>query len=517
MTLRPRQRGELLLKAVVILVPFSLASGSHATTWIVPSDAPTIQAAISLALPSDTIEVEPGTYIGPGNRDIDFGGKNLVLRSSGGAGVTILDCQGLGRGLVFQNGEGNAAVVEGLTIANGRAAQGGAIQCIGASPTVVDCVLPANRADQSGGAVSCGFGAAPRLFRCQIENNTAFFSGGGVSCINASAEIVNCSFSGNSAGLLGGGIYCREASPTIKGSRFVDNRSDGAVGGMVFYHFSAPVIDSCIVSGNRASASAGGVFCDEQASPTFLNCVVTGNYAEFSGGAIFCTARSSATIRGSTLSGNKALQMGGGLFAEGISTFILERSILWGNCSATDGETHLADIASEASFSCSDVDSFQIGGPGAASYLADDIFVDPLFCSPQDCAVAPTGDGEYALEAASPCLPGASPCGVRIGALGACDATSVPSLFGGVTLSVFPNPSVTVTQMRYLLPENAVARLTIFDVAGRQVRAFDVQGGSGSLAWDGHDATGERTPPGIYFLRLEAGDRIETQRFTKLR
>lgn len=353
-----------LLGVAVLTVSLSLATIAHATTWIVPSGAPTIQSAIGLAATGDTIEVEPGTYSGPGNRDIDFGGKNLILRSVGGAAVTILDCQGSGRGLVFQNGEGNAAVVEGFTIMNGRADQGGGIRCSGASPTVVDCVLTTNRADQSGGGILCGFGAAPRLIRCRIEDNTGFFSGGGISCLNASPEIADCVVSGNQVQLLGGGIYCRESSPSIIGCQVMDNVSNGAGGGMVFYHLSASVVTGCTVTGNRSGGNAGVVFCDDDASPTFVDCVMTGNHTDGSGGGIFCTSRSSATIRGTTLSGNQAVQKGGGLFAMDFSTFTLERSVLWGNCSATDDEAHLADATSQASFICSDVDSFGVGGSG---------------------------------------------------------------------------------------------------------------------------------------------------------
>ena len=99
--------------------------------------AATLQAGIALGAPGDTIEVDPGTYSGPGNRDLDFGGKALVLRSVAGAAVTILDCQASGRGLVFQTGEGHAAIVEGFTITGKRRF----MLSSGASPTRNDLKL----------------------------------------------------------------------------------------------------------------------------------------------------------------------------------------------------------------------------------------------------------------------------------------------------------------------------------------------------------------------------------------
>ena len=521
---RPRAR-VLVTCAAIISTALTLGSGSRAATWIVPADAPTIQSAVGFASPGDTIRVEPGTYTGSGNRDIDFGGKPLVLRSRDGATATVLDCQGAGRGLVFQSGEGGGAVVEGFTIANGRADQGGAIRCSASSPTVVDCVMSGNRADQSGGAISCGFGAAPRIIRCAFEDNSSFLSGGAISCINASAEITECVISGNTAGILGGGIYCREASPTLSGCQVVNNVSGGAGAGLVFYHSSAPVVIACVVAGNRASGSAGGVFCDDNASPTFVDCLITGNYADFSGGAILCTARSSATIRGSTLSGNRAVERGGGLLAEAMSGFTVERTILWGNCAATDAQAHLSDSGSHVSFICCDVNSFGVGGPGSTSYLTDNIFADPLFCSPGDCALAPDSGGDYALEAGSPCRAETSPCEAQIGALGpGCGVSGIlPEVtFGaaGPHLRVTPNPARGATTIECRLPKAAEVRIEVYDIAGRHIRklfAGFLGEGTRSFAWDGRDDRARRVPSGIYVLKLDTRDESVSARVLQLR
>ena len=48
-----------------------------------PADFTNIQAAIDDANHGDTVEVRPGTYTGDGNRDIDFLGKAITIRSVG--------------------------------------------------------------------------------------------------------------------------------------------------------------------------------------------------------------------------------------------------------------------------------------------------------------------------------------------------------------------------------------------------------------------------------------------------
>ena len=42
---------------------------------------PTIQAAINAATDGEVVELADGTYIGPGNRDLDFLGKGITVRS----------------------------------------------------------------------------------------------------------------------------------------------------------------------------------------------------------------------------------------------------------------------------------------------------------------------------------------------------------------------------------------------------------------------------------------------------
>ncbi len=43
----------------------------------------TIQEGLDAAVDYDVVLVRPGTYTGDGNRDLDFGGKELTLISEG--------------------------------------------------------------------------------------------------------------------------------------------------------------------------------------------------------------------------------------------------------------------------------------------------------------------------------------------------------------------------------------------------------------------------------------------------
>jgi hypothetical protein len=70
-----------------------------------------------------------------------------------------------------------------------------------------------------------------------------------------------------------------------------------------------------------------------------------------------------------------------------------------------------------------------------------------------------------------------------------------------------PNPAAPPTLIPFVLPEAGEVRLTVLDVAGREVRALaggSFAGGAHSIAWDGRNARGEAVARGVYWVRLEA-------------
>jgi hypothetical protein len=98
------------------------------------------------------------------------------------------------------------------------------------------------------------------------------------------------------------------------------------------------------------------------------------------------------------------------------------------------------------------------------------------------------------------------------------DPASVENVYASVSGSIprayalrqnGPNPFHAITTIAFDLPVAGRVRLDVMDVGGRVVRTL-VRGampaGAHSVTWDGCDDAGASVGPGVYFVRMSAGD-----------
>jgi hypothetical protein len=294
-------------RLVLICVFALLASPCPARVITVDDDGPAdydnIQGAINVARDGDIVEVQPGMYTGPGNRDIDFLGRAITVRSTdpndiNTVAATIIDCNGSRdephRAFHFHRGEDSNSVIYGVTITGGFAPwheycpgggqcwevgdPGAGIYCEDAGPTIKNCIISANKTLGSGGGI---FGCGGPIINCKITDNETmgFLCNGGGVC-ECSGPIINCRISGNSATGNGGGV----------------------------------------------SECSGGVF----------NCIITGNFAGWAGGGIGNAYVNSSNVISCVICYNLAHSFGGGGVAAGLeANFVIINSIVWGNEAAS--------------------------------------------------------------------------------------------------------------------------------------------------------------------------------------
>jgi hypothetical protein len=491
-------------------------------------DFPTIQAALSSpsVVNGDVITLSDGIYAGPGNRDVDFLGKNVTIRSTTGniyQSTAIIECQGgpgtPHRGFIFHSGETSGALLLGIIVQHGYAenADGGGIWIGNASPTIDYCdVHGCVAAEGNGGGIACIGPGTPTIIRCGVYDNssggaTARNGGGIYTTASAPTSMQYVTLNRNhavhtqsGAGGNGGAIYCTNAqlSDVDAGS----NQADG-LGGAIYA--TGGTCTNLHLLGNSATGPGGGAALT---GTTLVQCIVTGNLsATGSGGGVYASGFSN--IHATTISGNRALSGGG--FA-GSDTFF-DWTIIWGNCASNQG--HEMDSGNNVTISCCCVDAS--GMSGVVGVTGPLVLTDPLFCSPLPCAQAPIVGGTYSLDAASPCLPANNACVVQIGALGqGCNVVAVEG--GPVALRDglrVPAVSQGEIKVEWSLASAGSARVTVHDVGGRCLATLvdgSFAAGSHEVSWSGQDDSGRPAPRGVYFVRLVTRTGVCKQRLVRI-
>jgi parallel beta-helix repeat protein/predicted outer membrane repeat protein len=261
-----------------------------------PADYNNIQAAVTAAMPGDTVSLADGVYTGPANQAIDFGGKAITLKSAHGPARCILDCQSRDRGIYFRHSETPMAVVDGLTIMNGRASEGGAIFCSDmTSATIRNCILRDNNATYRGGAIATGYNSAPVIEGCLIYANTAESSGGGISCWQTTLTLTDCTISRNTTRGEGGGLHFYSSTVNVSRCTFSGNTavSDG---GAIYFSQAAPAFSNCVFTDNQASYGGGAVSCSYGTAGIVVNCTFRGNTTANRGGGVLCSNGGAITL-----------------------------------------------------------------------------------------------------------------------------------------------------------------------------------------------------------------------------
>jgi len=386
MNCRPRCLCSLMVLISVLVAPTVLSAATLVVDLDGKTGYDTIAEAVDAAVDGDTIVINPGTYTGRGNRDIELHDKSITIQSSdpGDAEVveaTIIDCAGAAndphRAFVISD---STAEIKGLTIVNGLAEAGGAILCQDGVLAIENCRLVNNGtlAGGPGGAVCC-YDAAVNIAGCRVAENftgagasgkggdsLSGGDGGGVYASNSVVYVSDSAIVGNVTGGgadsnttpgdggNGGGIYADGLvviDSTITGNVCGDGGDgpDGGFGGIGGGIFSARAsIDTSIIEGNAAGSAGvdatdskggdgegavgGGIYCSD--SIQIFSSLVAGNRGG-SGAGLWC---SQGLIDHCTIAGNRGTEaedlkdadaLGAGVSCS--AETIVTNSILWDN------------------------------------------------------------------------------------------------------------------------------------------------------------------------------------------
>ena len=405
-------------------------------------DFTSIAAALEVALPNVTVQVDQGTYLEsrltlpPGvilTKAPDATGPAAVGSLDGGPIFALTDLPDTVR-------------ISGLTF---TAADSSAIQIEYCDAVLTGCRFVDNSSHRGGGAIRAVDNAGHRLklLECVFEGNESIRDGGAVEA-GGELEMIGCSLVDNYSGYFGGGLGFHGEILVVKENRFQANRAQWFGGAASSVTSQYLYFQDCEMVDNLATNASGGFFSSDE--PKYIyDCIFRGNQDLGGGsGVVFVTGTSAGTwVRNCAFVGN--------IGVTGI--FKVHTATLFYGCTFADNlvQGHVITGVPDASwFSLTECLLAFNGGPVASPEFSGDLLqyyvgatniygntggdwvgplvnaagrpgnfsADPLFCSLES--------GSFSLRADSPCLAANTTSGYLIGAGGLGCATENPVIVG---------------------------------------------------------------------------------------
>jgi len=447
----------------VFLILASLSVSAFGADLLVPSQYPTILAAINAATPGDTVVISPGMYAGQDNSNLHLSGKNVKIRSTDPTNPdvvagTIIDCFDVfyGDNPAFYLDSNSTLILDGITILDGYAYNsGGGIYCRNSTAIIRNCVFEDCMAFDQGGAVYAE-NSFLKFLNCTIYDSSSDTFGGAIYSRNSEIELQDCAITESFARDSGGAIYAESNSKLTLNKCLLNDNSTSWDGGAICAHDCELSITDCNIIGNATlrGGCGGGIYSlgylpyNSDSLPTsrvlitnsrikynfvqnsgggilaenlsMSRCFIIGNISQFNGGGVW--ARGQVDINSSVFAGNWSSKGGAALEIQ-TQNFVVEQ------CTITDNRSD--DSAGAWAYvkrgSTSMRNSIIWGNyPGTlnfcaqpASYYCDAqqpllngsniITVDPLFVKPGEWENNSYIEGDYHLRPESACINAGDP------------------------------------------------------------------------------------------------------------
>lgn len=223
---------------VALAMALWMACPVLAVERFVPSQYASISSAVSASTSGDIITVAPGTYTDV----VTYAGKNVTIRSSGGASATTVRPTAGARAFRMVSAETSAAVLDGFTITRIPGQEGAAIE-LSSSARVRNCIIvDCGGPDGPGVLVS---GGAPRIETCRFERNAGsnrstyaqLYGGSAVTVSAGDPTIASCIFDRNTGQGSAVMVWPSSARPVVEDCVLLT--ASGGYSNQFFYNYGA--------------------------------------------------------------------------------------------------------------------------------------------------------------------------------------------------------------------------------------------------------------------------------------
>jgi len=201
---------------------------------------------------------------------------------------TIIDAQGLGRGLRIQNVPAIFEFdIEGLSFKNGQApgAAGGGIYIQGSSsPNIKDILVEGCEAANGGGVYIDSNGGLPYLLDVIINNTKATGRGGGIYLNRGNLVLEHITVT-NATASEGGAVYNLRSNSTLSATTLSDNEATRD-GGAIYNAGGSFQLYNGYIFNNTATRDGGGLYSQNGTLTAYHNTLFN-NQAGGTGGHIY--------------------------------------------------------------------------------------------------------------------------------------------------------------------------------------------------------------------------------------
>lgn len=289
----------------------------------------------------------------------------------------------------------------------------------------------------------------------------------------------------------------------VENNYFLDNKSKQ--GAAIWADVNTIILKNNVFSGNKATQYGGAVYVKNAQPISSEHKIILINNSFF---------------------GNKALR-GGALYTDTYRVKpLIINSVFWGDTAALADEIYIAFVGDSVEIAYSNINPASITGhfrDGGGNINTDPLFADPdsLF-TPLWSPVSDAGTASFTCACGDThvcpqydILGMSRPWGLGF------DMGAYEFDFTGThkeiatNLAIYPNPFINTVTISYTTDKAGHVLMQVFDNYGQlvaePVNEFQPQGEQ-KIVWNA-----ENLPAGIYYCRLQAGDKVITNKIVKMR